>query len=256
MSVGKSVGIFTDGACSKNGKVGARASWAFYFPDHKSFSNAGRVPDDQPQTNQRGELMAIYEAIKTAELNFPSALTDLKIYTDSMYSKNCLTTWISNWVRNNWKTSQGGDVIHRDLIEETVNMLSKFKSFNITYVKAHTGDDDENSRNNDIVDKMATRVLDDTPVKVVKSNKEEAIEGLPLKIMGPPVYEHDLTKWCLDNLDSLDKSYLNAAILSALSKTLKKKGFVMEKQRLHRSILYRIKTDNGLINEDVVVVKE
>lgn len=200
--------------------------------------------------------MAIYEAIKTAELNFPSALTDLKIYTDSMYSKNCLTTWISNWVRNNWKTSQGGDVIHRDLIEETVNMLSKFNSFNITYVKAHTGDDDENSRNNDIVDKMATRVLDDTPVKVVKSNKEEAIEGLPLKIMGPPVYEHDLTKWCLDNLDSLDKSYLNAAILSALSKTLKKKGFVMEKQRLHRSLLYRIKTDNGLINEDVVVVKE
>ena len=200
--------------------------------------------------------MAINEAIKSAHLNFPSAEIDLKIYTDSMYSKNCLTTWISNWVRNNWKTSQGGDVIHRDLIEEAVNTLSRFKSFNITYVKAHTGDDDENSRNNDIVDKMATRVLDDTPVKVVKSNKEEAIEGLPLKIMGPPVYEHDLTKWCLDNLDSLDKSCLNAAILSALTKTLKKKGFVMEKQRLHRSILYRIKTDNGLINEDVVVVKE
>ena len=200
--------------------------------------------------------MAINEAIKSAHLNFPSAEIDLKIYTDSMYSKNCLTTWISNWVRNNWKTSQGGDVIHRDLIEEAVNTLSRFKSFNITYVKAHTGDDDENSRNNDIVDKMATRVLDDTPVKVVKSNKEEAIEGLPLKIMGPPVYEHDLTKWCLDNLDSLDKSCLNAAILSALTKTLKKKGFVMEKQRLHRSILYRIKTDNGLINEDIVVVKE
>jgi ribonuclease HI len=27
--------VYTDGACSKNGKSGAKASWAFYFPDHK-----------------------------------------------------------------------------------------------------------------------------------------------------------------------------------------------------------------------------
>jgi ribonuclease HI len=66
------VEIYTDGACSKNGKKGAQASWAFYFPEHKSISNAQRIPEGQTQTNQRGELMAISEAVKAAEVAFLS----------------------------------------------------------------------------------------------------------------------------------------------------------------------------------------
>jgi hypothetical protein len=45
-------------------------------------------------------------------------------------------------------------------------------------------------------------------------------------------------------------------LLSALSKTVKKKGFEVEKQRLHRSVLYRLKTDTGLVKEGVVITKE
>jgi hypothetical protein len=44
--------------------------------------------------------------------------------------------------------------------------------------------------------------------------------------------------------------------VTALSKTVKKKGFEMVKQRLHRSVLYRLKTDSGLIKEDVTITKE
>jgi ribonuclease HI len=43
--------VYTDGACSKNGRDGACASWAFYFPEHHSLSNAERVSGDT-QTNQ------------------------------------------------------------------------------------------------------------------------------------------------------------------------------------------------------------
>jgi ribonuclease HI len=251
--------IYTDGACSRNGKKGAQASWAFYFPEHKSFSKADRVPEDQTQTNQRGELMAISEGVKAAEIAFPLEDTDLKIYTDSMYSKNCLTNWLPSWVRNNWKTSQGGDVIHRDIIEDTANRLSRFKSFNITYVKAHTGGSDEESRNNHIVDRMASKVIkpeEEKEIKEVVSNEEEAIDGCPLKLMGAPVSEKELVTWCLSNLDKLYENFLNSAIISAFSKTIKKKGFEVEKQRLHRTVMFRLKTESGLIKERITIVKE
>jgi ribonuclease HI len=251
------VEVYTDGACSRNGKKDSKASWAFYFPEHKSISKADRVPESETQTNQRGELMAISEAVKAAEIAFSVSETELKIYTDSIYSKKCLTEWLPAWIRNNWKTSQGGDVIHRDLIENTSNRLSRFNSFNISYVKAHTGGADEESRNNHIVDRMATRVLNpEEEVKEIVSNSEEALEGCPLKLMGAPISERELVLWCISNIGKLDETEVNKALISAFTKTVKKKGFDVDKQRLHRSNMYRLKTDTGLIKEDITIVKE
>ena len=115
-----------------------------------------------------------------------------------MYSKNCLTTWLPAWVRNHWKTSQGGDVQHRDLIEDTANRLSRFKSFNIQYVKAHTGGGDESSKYNHIVDRMAVMVLNPEEAhKKITSNQENPFDNCPLKLMGPPVSEKDLVDYCI-----------------------------------------------------------
>jgi ribonuclease HI len=252
------VEVYTDGACSKNGQKNAQASWACYFPENKSISKAARVPEDQQQTNQRGELMAIAEAVKIAESSFPLLETELKIYTDSMYSKNCLTTWLPSWIRNNWKTSQGGDVQHKDLIEDTANRLSRFKSFNIQYVKAHTGKEDEQSKCNHIVDRMAVNVLcpENEIPKEVTSNKDDPFTDCPLKLMGPPIGGRELAKWCLENLTKLDESALHAGLCSAFTKTVKAKGFDVVKQKLHRSTLYRLKTDTGLIKEGITVTKE
>jgi len=249
------VEIYTDGACLKNGKSDAKASWAFYFPEHKHISKSGRVPESNSQTNQRGELMAILEGVRAAE-TFPYLETDLKIYTDSKYSKDCLTIWLPTWIRNNWKTAQGADVKHRDLIEDISIRLSKFKSYGFIHVKAHTGGEDEQSRNNHIVDRMATEVLNPSEKIEIVSNTEEPVQDLPLKLMGPPIYENELITWCKNNLDKIDTDSLNAALITALSKTVKKNGFEMVKQRLHRSTLYRLKTDSGLIKEEVTIIKE
>jgi ribonuclease HI len=175
-----------------------------------------------------------------------------------MYSKNCLTTWLPSWTRNKWKTSQGGDVQHRDLIEDTANRLSRFKSFNIQYVKAHTGGADEQSKCNHIVDRMATKVLcpEDALPKEITSNTQDPFENCPLKLMGPPVSEKELVEWCLSNLNKLDQSSLATALCTVFSKSVKSKGFEVTKQKLHRSTLYRLKTDSGLIKEGITVVKE
>ena len=57
------VRIFTDGACSRNGKKGARASWAYWMPEHKHLSAADFIPENELQTNQRGELWPKQEVL-------------------------------------------------------------------------------------------------------------------------------------------------------------------------------------------------
>lgn len=248
--------VYTDGACSQNGKTGARASWAYYFPnsEFKIHSSAGRVPDEEKQTNNRGELMAIANAVDCVIFNFNVSDIDLQIYTDSMYSKNCLTTWLPGWIRSGWITAGKREpVINRDLIEETADNLSKFKSYIINYVPAHTDGTDEHSVNNAIVDKMATEIIVKPPpvlaIPVLTTNTVDAIEGLPLKLMGAAVSEKILVAWCKDNLSKLDQTAVKNAMIQVLTKTVAKNGFKLEKVRLHRTTEYQLVSAAGLITE-------
>jgi ribonuclease HI len=233
------VRVYTDGACSSNGKRGAKAAWAFYFPDNPSLSDAGKVPEDQPQTNNRGELSAILHGVNKALASFTPSDVALHIFTDSDYSKNCLTLWMPGWIKKNWMTTASKPVANRDLIEEISGKLVMFQSYCVTWVKAHTGGDDEHSKYNHIVDQMAVEALEGPKPKAAPIPVKE-IEGCPLQMMGPPVSDTDLVKWCLANTDKLDQDALNSAILSALSKTFVKNGTEMVKQKLHRSTQYRL----------------
>lgn len=251
------VRVFTDGGCINNGKKGARASYAFWIPEHTSISDAKRVPDDQPQTNNRGELLGILEGIKSVQTNLAASEIDLQIYTDSQYSKNCLTIWIQGWIQRGWKTADGKDVSNRDLIEDASMRLTKFKSYTISYVAAHTGKDDDLSKNNHIVDRMASQILNpEMEVKAITTNSEKLFDDFPVDLMGPAVSERALLEWCYSNLNKFDKSILDTALISAITKTAKKSGFNLEKQKLHRSSMYRLISSNHLIAEGTNIVKE
>lgn len=76
--------VFTDGACEHNGRANAKASYAVFFPDYEEWSFANPVPADQLQSNQRGELLAIREAVKFVLEKSPPESTHLHIFTDSM----------------------------------------------------------------------------------------------------------------------------------------------------------------------------
>ncbi|PWN33075.1 uncharacterized protein FA14DRAFT_181739 [Meira miltonrushii] len=104
--------VYTDGAASANGKgARAKAGWGVYFPEYDHLSESRRL-DGSEQTNNRGELMAIIRAI---QLN-PDPKAQLRIFTDSQYSINCLTDWQFKWRRNNWKRGKDEDVKNKDLI--------------------------------------------------------------------------------------------------------------------------------------------
>lgn len=239
------INVYTDGACSNNGKPGAKASYAFFFPDHRSLSDAGRVPDDQPQTNNRGELSAILYCVNKAISSFAPTDVDLHIFTDSDYCKNCLTKWISGWIKRGWKNTEGKPVVNRDLIEEISGKLVVFNSYCITHVKAHSGGTDEHSKNNEIVDRMAVEVLEGP----VETQTIVMTEGCPLQLMGPPVEEKELVNWCLANLKKIDSDALKSALISAYSKTCKKNGTEIVKEKLHRSCRYRLVASSHIITD-------
>lgn len=117
--------IFTDGACTNNGKKTASAAWGVLVVSDMGhvvldrFSAA--VPLREPQTNQRAELRALLRGVEVAEekLKSDKTLNKVQIWSDSQYSIHCASVWGPNWKRAGWK-KQGGEIQHLDLIQPLV----------------------------------------------------------------------------------------------------------------------------------------
>ena len=230
--------VFTDGACSNNGRPGAKAGYAVWFPDHPTMSESARIPGGHPQTNQRAELSAIARAIVILdEKGFHDV--DVIVYTDSDYCISCLTKWLPGWVSRGWKTSSGTDVLHRDLIEETHRRLSKFKSHRFIHVRSHTGGTDDLSVNNDVVDRMARASIDESVNTAPAAATDVLFEGCPLQLMGGPVSQSAILTWMKANLSSLDSSVIDKHLFKAFTELCKGKDVTLTKQTIQKQPVIR-----------------
>lgn len=150
--------IFTDGACTKNGKADAKAGMGIYFPNNE-LKNISEKFTQSPITNQRAELYAIYIALSKAvqEIN---KYNKIVIYSDSMYSIKSLTEWIKNWEKNGWKTANNKPVQNLDIIRPIYSMLNDHKGkILFHHVKSHTGGDSFEEKGNDMADKLAVSAV-------------------------------------------------------------------------------------------------
>lgn len=230
--------VFTDGACSNNGRPTAKAGFAAWFPEHPELSRKGRVPDDQSQTNQRAELSGIREAfvILDEKGHYDE---DVVIYTDSDYSINCLTKWISGWMKKGWKTSEGKDVLHQDLLKDVYSRLSKFKSHRFVHVRAHTGKEDDLSKNNDIVDRMARATIDDT-VSLTPPPAEDALfPGCPLRLLGSPIPQSLVLQWIRNHMSELDADIVDKHLMKAFVEICKVRDVNLTKQTIAKTTMLR-----------------
>ena len=231
--------VFTDGSCTSNGRKGAKAGFAAWFPDHPSWSSALRVPDDQDQTNNRAELSAIQLGVKTLE-DRGEIDCDLVIYSDSEYSINCLTSWLPGWMNRGWKTAAGKDVLHQDLIKDITARLSKFKSHRFVHVKAHTGGLDDLSKQNAVVDKMAQDVVNGVvPTPEVPVVVDELFPGCPLRIMGGPIQQKDIVAWVRSSLDTLDKDLIDKHLYKAFIELCKARDVQLTRQIIAKTPVIR-----------------
>lgn len=122
------VEIFLDGACAGNPGPGGYAA-ILKFRDHTK-----EITGAHPHTtNNRMELMAAIKALE--HLKAPCRV---RIYTDSEYLVKGMTSWLPQWVKNNWKTSRKTQVLNKDLWQRLLQ-LSEIHDIEWNWIRGHAG---------------------------------------------------------------------------------------------------------------------
>ena len=124
------VRIHTDGACSGNpgpGGWGAILAWN----DHERELKGG----EPHTTNNRMELTAAIAALEA--LKRPCTVD---LFTDSQYLRSGITTRITTWKRNGWRTAERKPVKNVDLWQRLDQLLTQHE-VHWHWVKGHSGHD-------------------------------------------------------------------------------------------------------------------
>uniref|UniRef100_A0A8C5QKD1 Ribonuclease H1 n=1 Tax=Leptobrachium leishanense TaxID=445787 RepID=A0A8C5QKD1_9ANUR len=136
--------VYTDGCCSRNGRLKARAGLGVYWGPNNPLNVAERL--DGRQTNQRAEIQAACKAIETAKAQ---NISKLVLYTDSMFTINGITKWIHSWKQNGWRLSTGQNVINREDFEK-LDKLTEGIEIKWMHIPGHAG-----FSGNEAADKLA-----------------------------------------------------------------------------------------------------
>lgn len=147
--------VFTDGACSNNGKPNAKAGIGVYFEDNIKPSISKRIKGIQ--TNNIAELKAILEVFNVCEKEIINGAS-IKIYSDSKIAIGWCTTTGAKYEKNNWKKNKV-DIPHIDYVKEGYELFKQYKNVSIEFIKAHTSNTDKLSLGNNEADKLATESL-------------------------------------------------------------------------------------------------
>lgn len=136
----KQLNLFVDGACSDNGKKGARAGYGVHVYGFPAFDVSRPLLPTEPQTNNRAELRAIQAALDLIEANqilWDPAYSNYVLWSDSEYSIHCLTKWAKGWRSNGWKKKDGGLIQNLDLIKPVYEKLQKMPRVSFQHVRGH-----------------------------------------------------------------------------------------------------------------------
>ena len=124
----QTITMYTDGACSGNPGPGG---WGvvLQFGDVEKELYGGEAHT----TNNRMELLAVIMGLRALKRACAVA-----VYTDSVYVKNGITTWLKGWKKKGWKTADGKPVKNQDLWEALdVEVAAHTVAFH--WVKGHAG---------------------------------------------------------------------------------------------------------------------
>jgi len=124
----KKIRLYSDGSSLGNPGPGGWGTILKYKDNIKELSGANNLT-----TNNQMELKGVIEGLKA--LKEPC---DVEIISDSKYVVQGINEWLSNWIKNNWKTAGKKPVKNLDLWQEYVK-ISKPHKITATWVKGHNG---------------------------------------------------------------------------------------------------------------------
>ncbi len=158
--------LFVDGACPSNGYKAARAAYALVFWNldgrAEPFGLTEVLPLSEPQTNQRAELRAMkraFEEIQSRGLKGP-----ITIWTDSEYTRKCVTEWGPQWKARGWKRAANAKkpLEHLDILKPMIEYFECAQHFiRIQHVAAHSKKQEFPYCGNHMADALAVAALEE-----------------------------------------------------------------------------------------------
>ena len=116
--------VYTDGACSNNGKPNAKAGLGVFFGDGDTRNLSKKV--EGKQTNNVAELSAIIEVYRILEKDIEAGKNVL-ICSDSNIAIGWCTTTGRKYANNNWKKGKNTKkkIPNVELIKEAYELFNK-----------------------------------------------------------------------------------------------------------------------------------
>lgn len=136
-----SVQMWSDGACKGNPGPGGWGVWLRSGGHEKELFGG-----EENTTNNRMELTAVIEGLKALNTR-----CQVRLYVDSSYVMQGMTSWLPGWKRNGWRTAAKKPVKNEDLWRALDEQVSRHE-VHWQWVKGHAGND-----GNERADALANR---------------------------------------------------------------------------------------------------
>lgn len=118
----KNIKVFTDGACSMNGTLNAKAGIGIYFGEDDKRNVSERI--DGKQTNNTAELSAVIRVFKILEEEIKSNIV-INIYTDSDYVIKCCTSYGEKCFNKGWK-NKNKEIPNLELVKKAYTLYKNY----------------------------------------------------------------------------------------------------------------------------------
>lgn len=122
--------LYADGACSGNPGPGG---WAAILLNPTTGKRFELSDCEEDTTNNRMEMTAVLEGLR--RLQKPSRV---RVVTDSRYVAEGMKTWVHNWQRNGWRTSDRKPVKNQDIWEELLS-FARIHKLEFEWIQGHAG---------------------------------------------------------------------------------------------------------------------
>ena len=141
--------VYTDGGCSGNPGPGGWGTVIIDGESEHTYSGG-----EANTTNNRMELMAAIKALEVLLSKDEWKARKIKVFSDSQYVKNGITSWIQNWKKNGWRTAAKKPVLNQDL---WIQLDSEYSQLDIewSWVKGHAG-----HKYNEMCDSLCKKEMD------------------------------------------------------------------------------------------------
>ena len=155
-----SLKVFTDGACSNNGKATAKAGLGVYFSKNDPRNISKRIMGKQ--SNNTAELSAVIEVFSILKDEIKSN-KEIIIYSDSIYTIRWCGEYGRKCESNGFNSKK--DIPNLELGKELYLLCKDNPNVKLEHIRSHTGLMDELSLGNEGADMMANLAIGACPHK-------------------------------------------------------------------------------------------